>query len=125
MRDLYSVLQVTPEASDAEIKAAFRHLAKRYHPDLRPGDREAGAAFQEAKSAYAYLSNPQTRKLYDAFLADHRAAKRRQFRRKLVTMCGTCVLTAAVALLVMTLLHGGGAAFGDGLLAWVPGPAPQ
>jgi DnaJ-class molecular chaperone len=125
MRDLYSVLQVAPRASDAEIKSAFRNLAKLYHPDVRPGDREAEAAFQEAQRAYTYLSNPQTRKLYDTFLADRRAAERRRLRRSLATMSATFVLTTAVVLLAMTLLHGGGLAFGGSLLAWVPGPAPQ
>ena len=74
MLDLYSVLQVAPKASDAEIKSAFRTLAKTCHPDVRPGDREAEQAFHEARQAYRFLTNPETRKAYDVFLEGQRAS---------------------------------------------------
>jgi DnaJ-class molecular chaperone len=108
MRDLYSVLQVAPNASDAEIKSAFRNLAKTCHPDVRPGDREAGHAFQEAKRAYQLLSNSETRKAYDAFLANQRAAERARRRRAATTMSATFLLTAAAICLVAIWLQQGG-----------------
>jgi curved DNA-binding protein CbpA len=95
MRDFYSVLQVAPKASDAEIKAAFRNLAKTCHPDVKPGDPAAEEAFQEARRAYQFLSNTETRRMYDDFLASRRAAARLRFRRSLATMSATFLLTAA------------------------------
>jgi DnaJ-class molecular chaperone len=95
MRNLYSVLRVTPKASDAEIKAAFRTMAKTCHPDMKPGDSEAKAAFQEVERAYKFLSNPETRKVYDEYLASRRAVERRRFRRAAATMSASFVLTAA------------------------------
>src|SRR5262249_45226722 len=113
MQDFYSVLQVAPKASDAEIKAAFRHLAKTCHPDVKPGDRGAEEAFQEARRAYQFLSNPETRKLYDRFLADRRAAARVRFRRAATTMAVTFLLTAAAVPVTLLLLQENGR-----LLAW-------
>ena len=54
-RDYYEVLGVSKTATDAEIKKAFRVLAKKYHPDMNPGDKEAEAKFNEAQEAYACL----------------------------------------------------------------------
>jgi DnaJ-class molecular chaperone len=104
MRNFYSVLQVAPRASEAEIKAAFRTLAKACHPDLKPGDKEAEEAFQEAKQAYSFLSNPETRKMYDAFLAERRVAQRRRRRRSAMTMSATFLLTAAAVILTVLWL---------------------
>ena len=59
MRNFYSVLQVAPRASEAEIKAAFRTLAKTCHPDLKPGDKEAEQAFQEAAKPTATSPIPR------------------------------------------------------------------
>jgi curved DNA-binding protein CbpA len=101
MRNFYSVLRVAPKASDAEIKSAFRNLAKTCHPDVKPGDSEAEAAFQEARRAYKFLSNPETRKVYDAFLASRRAVARRRLARAAVTMSATCILTSATVFLLM------------------------
>ena len=99
MRDPYSVLQVAPKASDAEIKSAFRSLAKSCHPDMRPGDREAEQTFHEARQAYLYLSNPETRRMYDDYLESQRAAERARRRRAVRTMSASFLLTvAAVAL---------------------------
>jgi curved DNA-binding protein CbpA len=120
MRDLYSVLQVAPKASDAEIKTAFRSRAKASHPDMKPGDREAEETFQEVKRAYEFLSNPETRKLYDKFLADRRAAARVRFRRAVATMSATFLVTAAVVLVAMLLLQEHGR-----LLAWSPERGPD
>lgn len=66
-RDYYEVLGVDKSASDADIKKAFRALAKKYHPDMNPGDKEAEAKFKEAQEAYAVLSDPEKKKQYDQF----------------------------------------------------------
>ncbi len=67
MRDFYEVLGVPGDASAADIKRAFRNLAKKYHPDVNPGDAEAAERFKEAASAYKVLSDPETRARYDRF----------------------------------------------------------
>ena len=61
MRDPYEVLGVSRNASDEEIKQAFRKLAKKYHPDLHPGDEEAARKMQEINAAYEQLQNPSQR----------------------------------------------------------------
>jgi len=66
-RDLYEVLGVSKNATDNELKKAYRVLAKKYHPDANPGDKEAEAKFKEASEAYAILSDPENRKKYDQF----------------------------------------------------------
>ena len=66
-RDYYEVLGVSRDADDATIKKAYRKLAKKYHPDINPGDKEAEAKFKEASEAYAVLSDAQKRKQYDQF----------------------------------------------------------
>ena len=66
-RDLYEVLGVDRSADDATLKKAYRKLAKKYHPDVNPGDKEAEAKFKEATNAYAILSDPEKRKQYDQF----------------------------------------------------------
>ena len=66
-RDYYEVLGVSKDADDAAIKKAYRQLAKKYHPDMNPGDKEAEAKFKEASEAYAVLSDPDKRRQYDQF----------------------------------------------------------
>ncbi len=66
-RDYYEVLGVSKTASDSEIKSAYRKLAKKYHPDMNPGDKEAEAKFKEASEAYAILSDADKRRQYDQF----------------------------------------------------------
>ena len=66
-RDYYEVLGVERGADDATIKKAYRQLAKKYHPDMNPGDEEAEKKFKEASEAYAVLSDPDKRRQYDQF----------------------------------------------------------
>ena len=66
-RDYYEVLGVSKTASDDEIKKAYRKLAKKYHPDLNPGDKEAEQKFKEANEAYEVLSDSTKRARYDQF----------------------------------------------------------
>ncbi len=66
-RDYYEVLGVDKNATDDELKRAYRKLAKKYHPDTNPGDKEAEAKFKEASEAYAVLSDAQKRSQYDQF----------------------------------------------------------
>ena len=66
-RDYYEVLGVSKTGSDDEIKKAFRTLAKKYHPDMHPGDKECEEKFKEAQEAYAVLSDAEKRKQYDQF----------------------------------------------------------
>ena len=66
-RDYYEVLGVDRNADDATLKKAYRVLAKKYHPDMNPGDKEAEQKFKEASEAYAVLSDPEKRRQYDQF----------------------------------------------------------
>jgi len=65
--DLYQVLGVKRDASDKEIRQAFRRLARQYHPDVNPGNAEAEARFKEINAAYEVLNDPETRKKYDRY----------------------------------------------------------
>ncbi len=69
-RDLYEILGVPRAATTEEIKKAYRRLAKRYHPDVNPGDEAAEEKFKEVTAAFEVLSDPKRRKLYDEFGAD-------------------------------------------------------
>ena len=69
-RDYYEVLGVAKDADEAAIKKAYRQLAKKYHPDVNPGDKEAEEKFKEVNEAYQTLSDPQKRATYDQFGPD-------------------------------------------------------
>lgn len=66
-RDYYEVLGIDRNADEASIKKAYRALAKKYHPDMNPGDAEAEKKFKEASEAYAILSDPEKRQQYDQY----------------------------------------------------------
>ena len=66
-KDLYEVLGVDRSADDKKLKSAYRKLAKKYHPDANPGDKEAEAKFKDVGEAFAILSDPEKRKLYDQY----------------------------------------------------------
>jgi len=66
-KDYYQILGVSRNASEKEIKQAYRRLARKHHPDLNPGDKSAEAKFKEINAAYEVLSSPEKRKKYDQF----------------------------------------------------------
>ncbi len=68
-KDLYDVLGVKPDAKEEEIRKAFRTLARKYHPDVNPGNREAEERFKEISKAYEILGNKEKRKEYDQLRA--------------------------------------------------------
>jgi molecular chaperone DnaJ len=66
-RDYYEVLGISKDASEADIKKAYRKLARKYHPDVNPGNKEAEASFKEAAEAYEVLNDTEKRSAYDQF----------------------------------------------------------
>ena len=68
--DYYKILGVPKTATDKEIKAAYRKLARKYHPDLNPDNKEAEVKFKEINEANEVLSNPENRKKYDKYGKD-------------------------------------------------------
>ena len=64
-KDYYSIMGVSRNATDKEIKQAYRRLARKYHPDVNPGDKAAEEKFKEINEANDVLSDPEKRKKYD------------------------------------------------------------
>ena len=75
IKDYYEVLGVKRDAADDEIKKAYRKNARKFHPDLNPGDKSAEDRFKQLQEAYDVLSNPEDRKLYDQYGENWRAVK--------------------------------------------------
>src|SRR3954462_2623728 len=73
--DYYRVLGVNKNASEEEIKKAYRKLARKYHPDLNPNDKEANRKFQQINEANEVLSDPEKRKKYDQYGKDWKHAE--------------------------------------------------
>src|ERR1700731_989906 len=69
-RDYYKTLGVERGASESEIKSAYRKLARKYHPDVNPNNKEAETSFKQINEAYQVLSDPAKRKKYDELGAD-------------------------------------------------------
>ena len=72
-KDYYATLGVAKTASEKEIKQAFRKLARKFHPDVNPGDKAAEARFKEINEAHEVLSDPEKRRKYDELGANWRA----------------------------------------------------
>jgi curved DNA-binding protein len=68
--DYYKILEINKDASEADIKKAYRKLARKYHPDLNPNDKVAEQKFKDLNEANEVLSNPENRKKYDKYGAD-------------------------------------------------------
>lgn len=66
MKDWYRILGVSRQASESEIKTAYRKLAKQYHPDTHPGDQECERRFRDISEAYSILSDPEKRRKHNA-----------------------------------------------------------
>ncbi|MCY4614370.1 MAG: DnaJ domain-containing protein [Nitrospira sp.] len=79
--DYYAILEVTPQASNKEIKRAYRRKVKKYHPDLNKQNNHAERIVREINAAYEILSNPEERKKYDSARIDYDAAVRQTDKR--------------------------------------------
>jgi DnaJ domain len=100
MSNFYRVLGVAPCADDAEIKVAFRRLAKTFHPDLNSGDMRAEKSFKDINRAYATLRDPAARAAYDNERAQESAQTRKRWRNAALTMATCFALTVSSGLLV-------------------------
>jgi curved DNA-binding protein CbpA len=106
MSDLYSVLGLSHRASSEEVKAAYWTLAKRSHPDVNAGDKEAEQRTKEINRAYETLGDPEARAAYDLELARRRTKARRSFWSAAATGAATFMLTVATGAATFMLTVG-------------------
>jgi len=109
MSDLYRVLGVTRRADDAQIKRAYRKMAKSCHPDLHGGDKRAEQRFKVVGLAYETLGDPEARALYDDACAREHMKARQRLRSAAATMAASFMLTVSTGAFAGVWL------FGDGL----------
>src|SRR2546425_10182977 len=82
-RDYYKTLGVDRSANEAQIKAAYRKLARKHHPDVNPGNKDAEKRFKEINEAYQVVGDPEKRKKYDLLGADwERGAAEEDLRQR-------------------------------------------
>lgn len=81
IKNLYKVLEISEQASEEEIKAAYRKQAKKYHPDAHPGDLECEKHFQAVNEAYSILGNTDKRREYDCHRTKHKGAEGKEQKR--------------------------------------------
>lgn len=81
IEDPYKVLGVSPDASDEEIKRAYRRLAKKYHPDINPGDPVAAKKMQQVNAAYEQIKNPEKNQRTDPFGGYHQQQSEGQYQQ--------------------------------------------
>jgi DnaJ-class molecular chaperone len=108
MVDFYKVLGVSADADGAQIKLAFRALAKVHHPDLHAGDKLAERRFQVINGAYAVLSKPTARAAYDAACAWQRSKARRRMQSTALAMAASFLLTVTSGLALAGWMRIGG-----------------
>ena len=99
MSTLYQVLGLSRGASEQQLKAAFRVLARQFHPDVNAGDHSAEQRFKEVNDAYHTLADPGTRAAYDRALVCRQHQARRRFWSLARTATVTFALTAGVSLI--------------------------
>ena len=99
--DLYKVLEVSKEASQDEIRRSYRRLARKYHPDANPGDRQAEERFKEIQQAYDVLSKPEKRREYDegprTFFGSQGAGQRGGARSRTSRICSAVSGTSGIS----------------------------
>jgi curved DNA-binding protein CbpA len=97
----YRVLGLPRGANQQQVKAAFRTLARQFHPDVNAGDTTAGERFKEVNQAYETLADPKARAAYDRALMCRQRESRQRLRGLAATATATFVLTASMVLLAM------------------------
>jgi DnaJ domain len=101
MGTLYQVLGLPRDAKQEQVKAAFRTLARRFHPDVNAGDETAVRRFKEVNSAHETLANPEAREAYDRALVCRQKETRRRLGSLAATVTATFALTAGMASLAV------------------------
>ena len=106
MSHLYRILGVPRGADGAQIKSAYRRMAKNCHPDLHGGSEDAELRFREVCSAYETLANPAARAVYDAECAQVRRRARRRLMGAATTMAASFMLTVGSGMALATWVLG-------------------